>query len=138
MAMLMELPRAECVRLLSVTRFGRVGVSLGNAPPLIRPVNYIFDEASQTVVFRTAVGSKFHALVRSADAVFEIDGIDEATRTGWSVIIRGMTREVTDPLQTRRLDGLGLQPWASGDKPHWIEIRAWTVTGRRLELTDER
>jgi uncharacterized protein len=138
MAMLMELPRAECVRLLSVTRFGRVGVSLGNAPPLIRPVNYIFDEASQTVVFRTAVGSKFHALVRSADAVFEIDGIDEATRTGWSVIIRGMTREVTDPLQTRRLDGLGLQPWASGDKPHWIEIRAWTVTGRRLELTDEQ
>jgi uncharacterized protein len=134
MATLVELPRAECLRLLSVHRFGRVGVSLGNAPPLIRPVNYAFDGPSQTVVFRTAAGSKFHALVRSADAVFEIDDIDEATRTGWSVIIRGMTREVIDPLQTRRLDGLGLEPWASGDKPHWIEIRAWTVTGRRLEL----
>jgi len=34
-------------------------------------------------------GSKFHALLRSADAAFEIDGIDEGSRTGWSVIMRG-------------------------------------------------
>ena len=126
------------MRLLGANEFGRVGVSMGNAPPLIRPVNYLFDEPSQSVVFRTAPGSKFHVLVQSANAVFEIDGVDETTRVGWSVIIRGRTRHVTDPSQTRRLDALGLEPWAPGEKPHWIEIRAWTVTGRRIELSPLR
>jgi nitroimidazol reductase NimA-like FMN-containing flavoprotein (pyridoxamine 5'-phosphate oxidase superfamily) len=134
MTTFVELSRPECLRLLGANEFGRVGVSMGNAPPLIRPVNYVFDEPSQSVVFRAAPGSKLHALVHSANAVFEIDGVDATTRTGWSVIIRGMTREVTDPRQTQHLDGLGLEPWAPGDKPHWVEIRAWTVTGRRIEL----
>lgn len=75
------------------------------------------------------MGSKFHALLRSADAAFEIDGIDETSRTGWSVIVRGVTDEVTDPSEVRRLDGLGLEPWAPGPKAHWVHIRAWTSLG---------
>ena len=55
---------------------------MGNGPPVIRPVNYVFDQPSQSVVFRTALGSKFHALLKSADSAFEIDGVDEASRTG--------------------------------------------------------
>jgi len=43
------------------------------------------------VVFRTAVGSGFHALLRSAEATFEIDGIEDLARTGWSVIMSGVT-----------------------------------------------
>ena len=68
--------------------------SLGDGAPLIRPVNYVFDDRSQSVVFRTGRGSKFHALLRSANAAFEIDGIDERARTGWSVVMRGVTDEV--------------------------------------------
>jgi hypothetical protein len=51
----------------------------GEGPRAIRPVNYVFDERSQSVVFRTALGSKFYALLSAAHAAFEVDGIDEGS-----------------------------------------------------------
>ncbi len=130
-----ELSRDECLQLLASQTFGRVAVNLGNGPPVIRPVNYAFDEASQSVVFRTADGSKFHALVRSAVAAFEVDRVEGASHTGWSVIVQGVTDELTHPREVRRLEGLGLAPWAPGEKAHWVHIRAWTVSGRRIVVT---
>lgn len=127
-----ELERDECLRLLAASNFGRLAVSMGEGAPVIRPVNYVFDDRAQSVVFRTARGSKFHALVHSARAAFEIDGTDSAARAGWSVIIVGVTEEITNPSEIRRLEGLGLEPWAPGAKPHWIHIRAWTVSGRQI------
>lgn len=132
-----ELTREECLRLLGANSFGRLAVTMGDAP-VIRPVNYLFYEPMQSVVFRTAPGSKFHALLRSARAVFEIDGIDERPRTGWSVIIAGVTEEVTNPNDVHRLDGLGLESWAPGRKAHWVSIRAWRVSGRRIVLAADR
>ena len=102
--------------------------------PVIRPVNYVFDEPSQSVVFRTADGSKFHAMLVNGKAAFEIDGIDKGSRTGWSVIIAGMTEEITSPSELRRLEHLRLETWTPGHKAHWMRIRAWTVTGRRIVL----
>ena len=81
------------------------------------------------MVFRTAVGSAFHALVRSAEATFEIDGIEKHARTGWSVIMSGVANEVTNPNEISRLDGLALDSWAPGHKAHWMRIRAPTVLG---------
>jgi uncharacterized protein len=131
---MLELSRDECLRLLAANSFGRLAVNMGEGAPVIRPVNHLFDKPSQSVVFRTALGSKFHALLRPADAAFDVDGIDEGSRTGWSVIMRGVTDEVTNPSEVRRLDSLGLEPWAPGHKAHWINIRAWTVSGRRIVL----
>ena len=130
---IVELPRDECLRLLGSHRFGRLAVAMDS--PVIRPVNYVFDEASQSVAFRTADGSKFHALLHGANAAFEIDDVDDSSRTGWSVIIVGIAEEVTSPGDLRRLDGLGLEPWTPGPKTHWMRIRAWTVSGRRIVLT---
>jgi hypothetical protein len=131
---MLELSREECLRLLASHHFGRLAVKMGDGPPLIRPVNYLFDERSQSVVFRTEPGSKFHALLHSANAAFEIDGIDESSRTGWSVIIRGVTDEVTTAGDVHRLDRLGLESWAPGPQRHWMRIRARTVAGRRIVL----
>ena len=105
---------------------------------MIRPVNYAFDERSQSVVFRTAAGSKFQGLIQSAKAAFEIDGADPDGRTGWSVIIVGVVERVTNPAEVRRLEKLGVDPWASGEKPHWVRIRAWTVSGRRVSVPRRR
>jgi nitroimidazol reductase NimA-like FMN-containing flavoprotein (pyridoxamine 5'-phosphate oxidase superfamily) len=132
-----EISRPECLALLASQRFGRLAVNIGRGAPVIRPVNYVFDQRSQSVVFRTAPGSKFHALLHAADAAFEIDGIDEGSRTGWSVIVRGVTGEVTRPSDIDHLDRLGLEPWAPGPKRHWVQIRAWTVSGRRIALADD-
>ena len=133
-----ELPREECLRLLAENRVGRVAVSAADDAPVIRPVNYAFDEPSQSVVFRTAPGSKFYALLRRNRAAFEVDGLDPTTRSGWSVIIIGAIEEVTNQTDRRRLDGLGLVHWAPGEKPHWMRIRAWTVSGRRIDARDAR
>jgi nitroimidazol reductase NimA-like FMN-containing flavoprotein (pyridoxamine 5'-phosphate oxidase superfamily) len=129
------LSRDECLRLLAAHDFGRVAVTMGT--PVIRPVNYMFDEPSQSVVFRTAAGSKFHALLLEAAAAFEIDGIDSGARTGWSVVVVGMSEEITNPSEIRRVEKLGLKHWAPGPKPHWMRIRARTVTGRRIEAKSD-
>jgi hypothetical protein len=134
---MLELSREECLELLASHRFGRLAVVMSNGAPVIRPVNYVFDRRSQSVVFRTAHGSKLHAMLHAAKAAFEIDGIDEGARTGWSVIIEGVTAEVSSPNDVGRLSGLGLEPWAPGPKPHWVHIRAWTVSGRRIVLSDD-
>lgn len=131
-ASMLELTRTECLELLGAHEFGRVAVSGARGVPVIRPVNYVFDSASQSVVFRTASGSKFHALAQAAHAAFEIDGIDASSRTGWSVIVVGVTEEVADSSELRRLGNLALDTWAPGEKSHWIRIRAWTVSGRRI------
>jgi uncharacterized protein len=130
-----ELGRPECLRLLAATGVGRIVVSVTEWDhPVIRPVNYVFDESSQAVLIRSDLGSKLHALLRSAKAAFEIDGTDPAGRVGWSVIIVGVTEEITNPVEMRRIERLGLEPWAPGHKGHWIRIRANTVSGRRITL----
>lgn len=128
---MLKLSREECFALLAANHFGRLAVVM-NGSPVIRPVNYVFDVPTQSVVFRTARGSKLHALLHAAHASFEIDGIDDASRTGWSVVIEGVTAEVERHFDVNRLNELDLEPWAPGPKPHWISIRAWTVSGRRI------
>jgi nitroimidazol reductase NimA-like FMN-containing flavoprotein (pyridoxamine 5'-phosphate oxidase superfamily) len=129
---MLDLSRDECLSLLAGQRIGRVVVVLPNGKPLIRPVNYAFDDSTKSVVIRTGLGSKFHALLTAAEAEFEIDGIDESTRTGWSVIISGVTEEVTGELERERLNALGIDPWGPGSKTHWVRIKARVVSGRRI------
>jgi len=129
---MMVLPREDCLALLASNNFGRVAVAMDS--PVIRPVNYVFDERSQSVIFRTADGSKFHAMLVNGNAAFEIDGIEPGSRTGWSVIIVGMTEEIVSASELRRLERMGLETWTPGHKAHWMRIRAWAVTGRRIVL----
>lgn len=128
------LEREECLQLLAGTSFGRLAVSLGEGVPVIRPVNYVFDAPSQSVVFRTGEGSKFHALLRAPrDVAFEIDAHDPEFHSGWSVIIMGVAREVTSASEIARLERIGVDTYTPTGKGHWIQITARTVSGRRIE-----
>lgn len=129
---LVEIPRAECLELLGRSHFGRVAISRGDDAPIIRPVNYVFDQPSQSVVFRTMSGTKLHGLVHAREAAFEIDGIDSGGRTGWSVVISGVAEEIENPSEIRRLLRIGLEVWAPGDLSYWARVRARTVSGRRI------
>ena len=131
---LIELPRNVCLDLLGSHHFGRLAVAIGGGAPIVRPVNYAFDRSSQSVVFRTSRGSKLYALTHATAAAFEIDGVDEQARTGWSVIIQGVIEEVVRADELRRLERYGLDPWAPGPMPHWVRIRARTVSGRQIAL----
>jgi nitroimidazol reductase NimA-like FMN-containing flavoprotein (pyridoxamine 5'-phosphate oxidase superfamily) len=129
---LVELDRDECLRLLAATSLGRLAVNVEGWPPVIRPVNYVFDQSSQSIVFRSARGSKFTALVLSAQAAFEIDGVEPNGQTGWSVIVLGVAEELTQAAEVHRLEQLGLRPLAPGAKPHWLRIRSTVLSGRRI------
>jgi uncharacterized protein len=126
------LDRDECLTLLAATNFGRIAIATGEGPPAVRPVNYIFDSPSQSVVFRTARGSKFQALLQAAEAAFEIDGTDPDAHTGWSVIVSGVTEEITSRAELERLAESALPSWTRSEKPFWMRLRAYTVSGRRI------
>ena len=130
----LEIDRDGCIQMLAAAsgRVGRIALSGSGAPPVIRPVNYAFDDQTQSVVFRSALGSKFRKALSSGTAAFEIDGVDPVERTGWSVIIVGEVEEVADAGETDRLEGFELEPWAPGLKTHWVRIRPTTASGRRI------
>jgi uncharacterized protein len=123
--------RDECLRLLAGEVVGRIGfVDSGRAEVL--PVNYVLD--GDAVVFRTAAGSKLDGATR-APVVFEVDHIDRATRSGWSVIVHGLAQEVTsfDRVELReRVAALPVDPWAPGEKQHLVRIAPGSITGRRV------
>jgi nitroimidazol reductase NimA-like FMN-containing flavoprotein (pyridoxamine 5'-phosphate oxidase superfamily) len=131
MGQMVELTRDECLELLARTRFGRIAVSGSDPTPTIRPINYAFDVPTQSVVFRTGRGSKFHALLRAAHAAFEIDEVDDEGATGWSVIVAGAVEEIVNLAELERIAG-AVQSWEPSDKPYWLRLRAFTVTGRRI------
>jgi len=124
-----ELTKSECFALLSGVRLGRVAV-VDDQGPIVFPVNFILDR--HMVVFRTDEGTKLDAAARGSRVAFEIDGTDEAARTGWSVLIRGEATEVTDPAELARLRKLRVSPWAPGAKTHYVRILPAKLTGRRI------
>ena len=126
------LSTAECLELLERHRFGRLAAVLGEGAPLIRPVNYAFDLHSRSIAIRVVAGSKLLALLDSPRAAFEIDGVDEAARTGWSVIVVGPCEAVTVPSIVDRLERLALQSWAAGAQATWNMIHVGSVSGLRV------
>jgi uncharacterized protein len=130
-----ELGQEECRRLLSTHRFGRLAfLDRVGVQPMITPVNYAFvDEA---VVIRSDEGSKFRAAVENAGAAFEIDGVDEQQKVGWSVVVRGRVDAVTDPDEIARLENVPLVTWAPGDRPHYVRLKPGRITGRRISVAD--
>jgi hypothetical protein len=116
--------------LLAGAGYGRV-VFTARALPAIRPVNHIVDRGD--VVIRTSLGTALTASVDGAGAVvaYEADDIDPSRRVGWSVVITGYARPLTDPAEVERLEA-ALIPWVDGPLDTVIRIHPEIVTGFRL------
>jgi len=128
-----ELDDNECRRLLAERHLGRLAmVDFGG--PVIFPVNYVVDR--DLVIFRTDPGSKLDAATERELVAFEVDAMDESTRTGWSVVVHGSLAEVTDPADLARLRALPLYPWAPGDKSRYVRVRTRSLSGRRIRIPD--
>jgi hypothetical protein len=67
---------------------------------------------------------------------FEIDGIQTQERIGWSVVVLGHLREVTDATEIDALQKTPLVPWASGAKEHYVRVDSDRLSGRRLSVAD--
>ena len=130
-----ELSSAECRQLLESQHFGRVGfIDQVGALPMIIPVNYLLHGGR--VVFRTDAGSKLAAAVHGAPVAFEVDGIDEDRRLGWSVVVRGHLEEVTDAADLEQLHRTPLDVWAPGAKAHYLRVTVSQMSGRRVSVSE--
>jgi nitroimidazol reductase NimA-like FMN-containing flavoprotein (pyridoxamine 5'-phosphate oxidase superfamily) len=130
-AELQVLTTDECYRLLATQQIGRLGVNAEHYP-LIFPVNYALER--DVIVMRMAPGTKL-AAADHANVAFEVDEIDQRTRSGWSVLVRGLAEEVTPAhraeLITRTQD-TGLTSWAPGEHGHWVRLIPHAISGRRI------
>jgi uncharacterized protein len=119
----------ECRDLLSTVPIGRVVLSI-DALPAALPVNYwLIDDA---IVFRTAPGGKLTAALNHTVVGFEVDEINPASRTGWSVLVVGMSHVVDDPAEIAHLDAASGRSWAPLRGPRYVKISIERISGRRL------
>ena len=124
-----HLSRDECLQLVGQVPVGRI-VYTRQALPAVELVNFAL--ADGDIVIRTDAGGKLAAATRGAVVAFEADSLDAAAHAGWSVTIVGYSRAVTDREEIRRLEQTGLEPWAPGERDHFIRISPELVNGRRL------
>lgn len=126
-----ELTPRESMRLLASVSIGRI-VFTARALPAIRPVNHLVD--GDYIIIRTDLSARIISeLQPEAGSVvaYEADAIDPAERLGWSVIVVGVARRVTD-LEKAAAYRRALQPWVAGVMDQVIAIHTDVVTGSRL------
>jgi pyridoxamine 5'-phosphate oxidase-like protein len=84
------------------------------------------------VIIRRHVGAAVLSAVEQAVVVaYEADAIDAEFRPGWSVVVTGVARPVTDPAQAADYQRR-LHPWIDHPKDRVIAISADIVTGFAL------
>ncbi|MEV8550223.1 pyridoxamine 5'-phosphate oxidase family protein [Streptomyces glaucescens] len=126
-----ELTEAECRALLSTHGVGRLAMTTASGPVVV-PVNYSVIDG--TIVLRTAAGTTPWQAI-DQHVAFEVDRIDEAFSEGWSVLVRGRARAVTNPDEVGRLEERAYSaPWVGGRRDQWVSIDPAGMTGRRIKV----
>lgn len=123
---LVRLTPSQCQELLTTKSVGRLAYVARPGVPDIVPVNYAM--AGEAILVRSAPGPKLQAAERRELVAFEVDEIDEATHTGWSIVVVGVARRVP----TTEGPGPRPEPWASGTRRYTIRIEPRRIDGRQL------
>ena len=123
------LDRDECVDLLAAGIVGRIAIT-ANALPVVLPVNYVL--LNDRIVVRTGRGTKLDAATRNTVVAFEVDDLDFADGTGWSVLVTGVARELTAPEELAMASASPPARWAPGPDGRYIAISVDMISGRRI------
>lgn len=128
-----EIGEAECWELLDGHGVGRVAVE-GRDGLTVFPVNYQVVDGD--VVFMTAADSALaRASTAGVEVAFEEDHIDEAFSQGWSVLLVGPARTVSEDREVRRIkDAVHSAPWAGDGRDTVVILSPRRVTGRRIRV----
>jgi len=130
-ARLEELSPYDCWQLVSGAG-GPDGIARvvwsGPDGPAILPVN--FTVADGFLWFQTTEGSRLALQCADQRVLVEVDDIDPATHSGWSVVVSGVATCVA-PAEDPGLLG-GLLVWPSGPRELLLKVEADELTGRRL------
>jgi nitroimidazol reductase NimA-like FMN-containing flavoprotein (pyridoxamine 5'-phosphate oxidase superfamily) len=127
-----ELDESACWALLRSAAVGRLAIVVSHRPEVF-PINFVVDHA--TVVFRTAEGTKLDWSA-GRDVAFEVDGYEPESREAWSVVVKGLAREIKRMHEALEALELPLFPWQASSKPHIVRIEPEAITGRRFRVAD--
>ena len=119
----------ECWEMLRSQEFGRLAFHLA-AEVHLTPINYAVDR--DTLLFRTAEGSKLLGVEMNPDVAFEIDEFDE--HHARSVVVRGVARHLGED-EEHRAENVPLRPRVPTLKYDVVEIRPTEVSGRSFALS---
>lgn len=122
-----ELQPRECWARMEPGGVGRVALCTPGGPQVL-PVNYRVLDG--TVLYRTTTRS-VAATAAGKYVAFEVDRLDEALGTGWSVLVTGPARQVAEA-DAVKWSGkhAGPRPWVGAGRDTWVRIRPTRITGR--------
>lgn len=122
----------ECWERLRDQELGRLVTRVGDVLDIF-PVNYVVD--GESILLRTAQGTKLFELTVNDDVLFEVDDHDDTH--AWSVVLRGRASVLDTSAEVERADGLGLRPWIPTLKYTYVRIEATSLTGRAFQRGPE-
>ena len=119
----------DCLRLLRSCAIGRLALSV-RALPVVLPVN--FAVRPDALVIRVGGGPALAQACDHAVVAFEVDGFDEMTQTGWTVLVQGTASVLGSPAERGQVSQVGLAPWGDPRADTFVKVTLDLVTGRRL------
>jgi len=125
-----QLTEAKCLRLLASIRVGRIALTR-HALPVVIPVSFALD--GRDIVIPTAPNSLLAASGDDVVVAFETGELDPDTGSGWSVLVTGTTRAISDPHPISGVRQLGLDPRLGDDGSRFVRVSPGLISGSRLE-----
>ncbi|HHU38075.1 MAG TPA: pyridoxamine 5'-phosphate oxidase family protein [Propionibacterium sp.] len=129
--MIQDLPEDRAWQFLTTHRVGRLAIVIGGEPDIF-PVNYVVD--GESIVFRTAEGSKLLAASLGGRMAFQVD---EWTHQGATSVLTHGTPRVLEGEERDAALSLDLDPWVPTYKEHWVRLAVDSVTGRVFRFGPE-
>ena len=127
-----NLSETESWKLLAGAELGRLITDVGGQPDVF-PVNFVTQH--QTILFRTAEGTKLSSVVLNQDVVFEADHHDSAE--AWSVIVKGRANVLDTRAEIEEAEHAQLRPWIPTLKLRYVRVVPREISGRRLKFGPE-
>lgn len=124
---IVDLDREESLQLLAVKSVGRLAF-MHDGTPHVLPMNFVV--VNDQVVVRTLA----HGVVAQAvdsTVSFEVDDIDDFLEAGWSVVVTGTARLLTEA-EYADVHDQAPDPWAGGPRTLFVKIPIEQITGRQV------
>jgi nitroimidazol reductase NimA-like FMN-containing flavoprotein (pyridoxamine 5'-phosphate oxidase superfamily) len=127
MGVLRQLSYDECLRRLDASAVGRVAIT-EHALPAIVPVNYLRIDGN--LVFRTDPNGMLAHGCDGTVVAFEIDEVDPAGSTGWSVLVVGTAQLLRG--DDAAATGANLTSAVTAGRDQVVAVSLGQVTGREV------
>ncbi|GGV35384.1 hypothetical protein GCM10010495_60480 [Kitasatospora herbaricolor] len=124
-----ECTREQSLELLRQTVIGRL-IHTDDAMPAVTPSCFTLDSLGEVVI---PLPASWRADLMDGEVVgFETDRFDEQTLQGWTVLVVGRSRLVTDPGKIEALKDGGPLHWGHRPTRGYLSIHPELVTGQRF------